>query len=410
MRIALRRPDLLASENEEAIWETFCGFFDLTAGEFQAVQNELLHQSLNRLAGSPIARDMLPGMKPWEVEEFRTRVPLTTYSDYASYFEDRSETAINETPGYWACAAFPSGTVKWVPYTSDAMERLLHSAIAALIQASARTRGEVNLRGDERILDCSDSPPSLAGLILELLTERAGFRVVPPPGTTRGLNLNQKIEMGLRLGLSRGLDIVCTSPGVLVTIGQSVQNPDIAEKSLSELWPSGQVYRRLKALYLSKWQKRQVLPGEIWQPKALLTWGPGPDTGVNHPEIARYWGKKPAEMYVCTEAGILGLQAFNHKGTTLLPYAAFFEFIPEGEETLDREDDVYQPRTLLLGELEAGKQYEVVLTSFYGMPFLRYRVGHLIKVLPPEGQELQASLPRIAFAGYTGKADSRDRK
>merc|ERR1711934_359227 len=54
------------------------------------------------------------------------------------------------------------------------------------------------------------------------------------------------------------------------------------------------------------------------------------------------------------------------------PDTAFYEFIEE--ENISKE----QPETLLISELEVGKNYELVLTTASG--FYRYRVGDVITV------------------------------
>ena len=59
----------------------------------------------------------------------------------------------------------------------------------------------------------------------------------------------------------------------------------------------------------------------------------------------------------------------------LLPHCIFFEFIPVSDDP-DAEEE--NPRTLLLSELEVGKQYEVVVTNFSGL--YRYRMDDVVQV------------------------------
>ncbi len=64
----------------------------------------------------------------------------------------------------------------------------------------------------------------------------------------------------------------------------------------------------------------------------------------------------------------------------LAPSSCFFEFIPDDLRT--GEDDTQQgenPKTLLIDELEQGKSYELVITNQSG--FYRYRIGDVIKVV-----------------------------
>ena len=73
------------------------------------------------------------------------------------------------------------------------------------------------------------------------------------------------------------------------------------------------------------------------------------------------------------------------------------EFIPEEEWSGKGEVASSSPSTLLFGELEAGRRYELVVTNFYGMPFLRYRLGDIIKVVTPHSDKAGGSLPQVLF-------------
>jgi phenylacetate-coenzyme A ligase PaaK-like adenylate-forming protein len=52
---------------------------------------------------------------------------------------------------------------------------------------------------------------------------------------------------------------------------------------------------------------------------------------------------------------------------------------------------------VLIGDVEEGKVYEPVITNFYGMPFLRYRQGDLVRLVRIDGKE--NSVPRMTFVG-----------
>lgn len=60
----------------------------------------------------------------------------------------------------------------------------------------------------------------------------------------------------------------------------------------------------------------------------------------------------------------------------MAPSSCFFEFIPD-DLPAENEDDA-NPKTLLIDELEQGKSYELVITNQSG--FYRYRMGDVIRV------------------------------
>ena len=55
------------------------------------------------------------------------------------------------------------------------------------------------------------------------------------------------------------------------------------------------------------------------------------------------------------------------------------------------------PKTVLLSEVKPGERYELVITSFHGMPFIRYRLGHLIRISALEDSEASIDLPQMVF-------------
>src|SRR5208283_1645074 len=110
-----------------------------------------------------------------------------------------------------------------------------------------------------------------------------------------------------------------------------------------------------------------------------------------------YWGRVPHEWYGMTECGAISMQSWTKKDMTFYPYNAFLEFIPEEDWIRNRQDSNFQPHTVLLNELEVGKTYEVVITSFHGMHLLRYRPGDLIRVTALEDKEAGIKLPQAIF-------------
>jgi len=94
------------------------------------------------------------------------------------------------------------------------------------------------------------------------------------------------------------------------------------------------------------------------------------------------------------------MQAWDHSGMTFVPHLNFFEFIPEKDALRSREDSTFKPRTLLMNELEPGN-YELVITSLHGGPFVRYRLGHLVKILSRRNDNLNIDIPQMSFVART---------
>ena len=71
----------------------------------------------------------------------------------------------------------------------------------------------------------------------------------------------------------------------------------------------------------------------------------------------------------------------------LLPHCVFFEFIPVDD---DPNEQIENPKTLLLDELEVGKKYEVVITNSSGL--YRYRMFDVVRVT-----RMHHGTPQIEF-------------
>lgn len=80
-------------------------------------------------------------------------------------------------------------------------------------------------------------------------------------------------------------------------------------------------------------------------------------------------------FYAATE-GLIGVNLWPEEPSRrylLCPRSMFCEFLPES--SLDEE----QPRTLLMGEVQEGQNYELVITNASGL--FRYRIGDIVKVV-----------------------------
>ena len=64
------------------------------------------------------------------------------------------------------------------------------------------------------------------------------------------------------------------------------------------------------------------------------------------------------------------------------------------------------PHTVLFNELEEGQLYELIVTHFYGMPLMRYRMTDLLKVVSLKDAETGVNLPQIAIQRKVGQTIS----
>jgi len=385
----------LSIRNKDEIWQRYCGFLELSTKEFMEIQESLLMEQMDILSGSTLAKKLMNDIIPDSVENFRNTVPLTTYEDYAPYFMEQKDEVLAEKALIWVHTSGRSGTFKWIPYSRFFYRRLIDNTIGAFILTCASGKGEVNFKGGERAVCNIPALPYAAGIVVPGLVEETGFRIIPPLDIADKMEFRERIEKGFAMALTTGIDMVGSLTSVLLKMGErfTEQSQGISF-SLKMLKPPV-LYRLLRAVLTAKLEKRGILPKDLWPVKGVFCIGT--DTSLYREQIAYYWGKEPFEMYSATEVGNIAMQSWAKKAMSFVPYCSFLEFIPEDEWLKNRADGSYQPKTVLLDEVEKGKVYEIVATNFHGMPFLRYRLGDLVKIVDLKDEEAGINMPQMVF-------------
>ena len=391
---SIRYP-MVRSEND-TVWQKHCGFLDLTTEQFMAVQENLLVKQLERIGNSPLAKKLTGDHVPKSIEEFRHLVPLSTYQYYAPEFESGDENALPEKPYTWAHTSGGSGTFKRVPYTREFYYHVLDALMAALILACSKRRGQSDLIEGDKVLFNVAPHPYLSGILASGACQTfTNLQAVMPADEHDSMDFKDKVARGFETSLKTGVDILVAMTSVLVKLGNDFGELSRKEGSSKRTKHPAVLYRFARAYLRSKLEKRGILPSDLWPVKALIGWGI--DTGIYREQVRQAWGIYPYELHGCTEAGIMGLQSWSKKDLTLLPTSNFYEFIPEEEWLACRDNIFAQPSTVLLPDVKPGKRYELVITSFHGMPFVRYRLGHLVNITALEDIEAQVRLPQLTF-------------
>ena len=382
------------SGDADTIWQKYCGFLDLSLDEFMKIQEELLLQQIEVVADSPLAKRFMPE-RPHTVDEFRASVKFTTYDDYADDFRAKNNEILAVKPLHWVRTSGTGGNPKWVPFTKEFIEMSTIYNISTLILSCAKRRGEVNVGLGCRALQVL--PPEPYGAIYHVrpVVEKAGVVLIPDPDDPKYGDFAERMRAGFGIALGSGVDILASLSSVLVKMGERFTDSSQGMKFSWGMLKPRVAFRLTRAWLRSKLEHRSMLPKDLWPLKGLVVYGM--DTDIYRDTLIHYWGQVPFQMYLATECGMIGTQAWNKKDMTFTPSASFREFIPEEESRKSREDPSYQPSTVLVDELEPGQIYEVVLTSTMGMPFLRYRIGDLIQVTALEDEETGIRLPQFRF-------------
>ena len=388
------KDELSQGWDQERIWRKYCGFLELSVTEFMETQEQLLLEHLELICDSPLAKRLMP-RQPKDVAEFRQIVPLTTFDDYAADLNEKNEDVLAAKPYVWSHTSGRGGTFKWVPYSERAVERFAIFGAAMAILACTTRKDEVNIGAGLRVLQNMPPAPYVSGILNRRMQEDMDMRIIPPLEEYENAEFETRIQVGFQMATRIGVDVITSLTSVLVKMGDSFAESSGQFRLNRRMLHPQVMWRLIRAWLRSKKEGRGILPKDIWPLKGLVAYGT--DTVIYRDQLIHYWGKEPFETYAATEVGVIAMHAWNKKNMTFVPNSCFLEFAPEQEWLKSREDKDYQPSTVLLDEVQPGERYEVIVTSFYGMPFLRYRLGDLIRIVALEDEEAGIKLPQMIF-------------
>lgn len=391
-----REAELIVQGKDQELWQRCCGFIDLSLKEFMGIQERLLLEQIELLKKCKLGRSIMRGVEPRTMDEFRRQVSLTTYDDYEPFLLTKNERALPAKTLFWQHTSGRSGeySFKWAPVTVRQFEEIRALLFACLAFSCCSEKGEIAYRWRDKFLYALAPPPYTTGALIHNAPHEV-FDFLPPIRAAEGMSFEERVRLGFELALSEGMDLFFAMSSVLVGIGErfSQRKESVDLKSL--LAKPRLLSRLLKGLLKSKLARRKMLPRDIWKLKGLVS--TGSDGVAFREKVKNMWGRYPLDVYAGTEGLIMATQTWDYQGMTFIPHINFFEFIPEEESLKSKADPDYEPETVLLDEVEAGKNYEVVITSLHGMPFVRYRLGDMIRITSLRNEKLDIDIPQMAF-------------
>ena len=389
--------ELLREGKTKELWQTCCGFIDLSLDEFMTIQKRLLLEQIELLKRCELGRYIMNGAYPFTVDEFREQVPMTTYADYCPVLLERHEDALPAKPIQWVQTSGRSGEYphKWVPITYRFWEEAGRNFSAIAFFAGCKERGHIPFKKGVKLLHAMAQTPYLTGTIAHKLENELGFEFLPSLGESEEMPFEERVEKGFRLALSEGMAGFYGLAGVLVGIGEKFRQGS-GNSGISQLLSQPKVLSRLaKGLIKSKLANRPMLPKDLWSLKVIASMGT--DSTIYKERIKDLWGRTPLEVYGNSETTVVATQTWDYDGMVFFPNLNFLEFIPEREHFKWQINHSYQPKTVLLDEVKVGENYELVITSFHGGAMVRYRVGDMIRITALRNEKLNIDIPQMVF-------------
>jgi len=394
----LKAIELLQQGRSEELWQMCCGFLGLDLEQFMAVQKRLLLEQMSLLNRCTLGKKIMHGAKPQTVEEFRQQVPLTTYADYCPALIEKKEAPLPADPAFWVHTSGRSGEYpcKWVPMTRTFAHELSTVMYGVGILSSCKEWGDTSqLNSCPKIVYTVAPRPYMSGAMASMLELQTPSDFFPPLAESEELSFEERIKLGFKQALSQGLDYFFGLSMVLVVVGNKFSQPTDKVDIRPLLSQPKALFRLAKGLAKSKLARRPMLPKDLWSVKGIMSGGL--DSGVYKEKIKALWGRYPLDTYTGTEGGIIATQTWDYEGMTFIPSLNFLEFIPEKEHFKWQLDPSYRPKTVLLDEVKAGENYEIVITNFHGGALVRYRPGDMVRITSLRNEKLGIEIPQMVF-------------
>ena len=390
--------ELLRQGRNEELWQMCCGFLSLTLEQFMAVQKRLLLEQIGLLNRCTLGRKIMRGAKPETIEEFREQVPLTTYADYCPQLIEKREAPLPAEPAFWVHSSGRSGEhpCKWVPITPAYSHEMSTIMYGIGLLSSCKGWGDTSQAPEHPKIVYTVAPrPYVTGAMACMLELQTPVAYLPALEEAEELSFEERVKLGFKQALSQGLDYFFGLSMVLVVVGNKFSQSSDKLDIRPLLSQPAALFRLTKGLVKSKLARRPMLPRDLWPVKGIMSGGL--DSGVYKNKIKELWGRYPLDTYTGTEGGIIATQTWDYDGMTFIPSLNFLEFIPEKEHFKWQLDHSYQPKTVLLDEVKAGENYEIVITNFHGGALVRYRPGDMIRITSLRNEKLGIDIPQMVF-------------
>ncbi len=388
----------LKNKQFDRIWQEYCGFLDFSMDQYMEIQNRLMLEQIELYSGCELGRRIMKGKKPASIDEFRQMVPLTRYENYADLLLPHIESVLPSKPLLWIETTWEGAKnpIKVAPYTESMIRCHKSSFIACLILATSNEKGRFSLRGGENFLYGLAPLPYLTGLAPLILEDEISVNWLPPEKDAVNMSFSQRNKLGFKMGMQSGVDLFFGLSSVIAKIGDQFSSAGGTDSKINPLNNSMKMnYRLFKAWKNSKEEKTPIRPKDIWTLKGLIC--SGTDSAAVKTKIEQDWGIRPLEVFGGTESTCIATETWSKNGMVFFPEVCFYEFIPWSEVEKNLNDPGYVPHTYLMDELQAGTDYELVISNFKGGAFARYRVGDIFKCISLSNETDGLKLPQFAY-------------
>jgi hypothetical protein len=393
--------------------------FIAQARHSRRIQHGVLLEKVRRHADSDFGREH--GFADIRsVADFRRRMPISTYDDYRPYIErvKRGELGAMFAPGtrlwMFALTSGTSGEPKFIPVTGEFFREYrrgwhLWGAQTYLDHIDLTWKYALQLTSNWQEFYTEGGIPcgQISGLAAEAAPPISRTIFLLPQWLSKIPDSGARRYVALRLSISSakvGI-IITANPSTLIELARLADHRrdslirDLHEGTLADdVDVPAEIRRRLAPLLKKRYPKRagqlesivertgSLHPIDFWPRMSVMGVWTGGSVGAYLPRVREYYGDPAFRDHgLSASEGRMTIPFVDGTCAGMLDYeTSYFEFIPEEEHDNDH------PTVLEAHELEADRNYYIVLTTSSG--FYRYDIHDLVRCVGYEG-----TAPRLEF-------------
>lgn len=379
--------------------------FDGLTQNAPEINNQLLMDLLKRNATTEYG-EKFHFDKVDSVEAYKKNVPFSTYDDYGVYIDRMISGEVglitNEPIVHYALTSGSVDNPKKIPVSEDTVklyrEYATQYSFAIISQALGKnwkkTRGLNLMEVKFETLANGLFAGSISGRGVYSIKNLLFLMFTSPKEVVFPLEIMDSKYIHLRFALvEKSLSYIVSAFMTAVSdlmkyletnwemmvddIEKGIIDPqvkmtdDVREKLLKKIKPDPKRAAELRKEF-QKGFSQPIIP-RIWPEFAFVHAIGSGGVSVYTDKMRYYLGEIPIyfSIYAASESIMAICNAMESQEFVLIPDSAFYEFI-----LADQEDST---ETLTMGELETGKDYEIIITNTSG--FYRYRIKDVIRVV-----------------------------
>lgn len=387
----MKLAEKLSRQSAEQIWDEYCGFLNLELDQYMHIQNRLMEEQMQLWCNCQLGKRILDGKQPSSVEEFREMVPLTEYEDYADILLLRQADMLPAPPLTWVETTWEGGKrpIKVAPYSQGFLDIFRRNCIAVMLFTSSKQKGKYEL-GDKALSGLAPLP-YLTGVMGLVMEQEFKFTSMPPQEASKTMGFTDRTKLGFKMAMKSGVDYFFGLGSISYFISKQLMlSSGKSGSKKSSLGLTGMA-RGLRGKMRAKKEERGMFPKDLFQLKGFIC--AGTDNACYKDELEELWGIRPTEIFAGTECGLVGTETWNRKDLYFFPDACYYEFIPKA---FVREKGRNLP-TLTIDQVQVNEEYELVITTFKGGAFARYRTNDVYRCVGIGDKDDDSSLPKFRY-------------